>query len=185
MTTIKMIKKKQNMHKYIGDTRYVDETKIYTNKDKYKVTADKFNLAYIDSSSDTVGTGCDAWVIEEVINRTVTITGYHSHCTNQQQTIIVYGVTAKTLPDGETVLIRVFDATILGEKANTLQSKLHLRKKLVDIDDRPRHHGEKSFFEKDGIIVPLTLTKGMMTLNISKPLKFGLNTCEVIELAKD
>ena len=54
----------QNMHKSIGDTRYVDETKIYAKKDKYKVTSDKVNLTYIDSARDTVGTGCDSWVVE-------------------------------------------------------------------------------------------------------------------------
>ena len=37
-------------------------------------------------------------------------------------------VTAKTLPDDETVLIKLFEATMLGEKANTLLSPLQLRK---------------------------------------------------------
>ena len=35
-----------------------------------------------------------------------------------------------------------------------------------------------------GIIVPLTLTKGMVTLNIRRPSNFELNTCEVIEMTK-
>ena len=59
----------------IRDTRYVDETKLYTNKNQYKVTEFKDIIDYIDSASDAVGIGGDAWVIEEVSNRTVTISG--------------------------------------------------------------------------------------------------------------
>ena len=69
------------MQKSIGNTRYVDETKIYAKKNQYKVTADKDNLAYIDSASDTLGMGDNAWVIEEVSNRTITIVGYDNHHT--------------------------------------------------------------------------------------------------------
>ena len=43
---------------------------------------------------------------------------------------------------------------------------------------------EKSFFEKNSTVVPITLTKGMMTLDIRKPSKFETNTCEVIEITK-
>ena len=50
---------------------------------------------------------------------------------------------ATTLPDGETVLIRIFEATLLGEEANTLLSTLQLRKNVVNIDDRPKRHGGK------------------------------------------
>ena len=39
-------------------------------------------------------------------------------------------------------------------------------------------------FQKDAIIVLLTLTKGMMTLNIRNLSKFELKTCEVIEITK-
>ena len=56
---------------------------------------------------------------------------------------------------------------------------------MVVIDDRPRPHGGKYFFTNDGIIFPLTLTEGIMTLNIRKQSKFGLNTCEVIEITLD
>ena len=51
------------MHKSIGDTRYVNETKMYATNNQYKVTEDNDNLAYIDSASDTVGIGDDAWVM--------------------------------------------------------------------------------------------------------------------------
>ena len=69
------------MHKSIGDTRYVYETKIYTKNNQYKVTADKNTMAKNDNASDMVGIGVDAWVIEDVSNRTVTIAGYDNHCT--------------------------------------------------------------------------------------------------------
>ena len=45
----------KKMQKSIGDTIYVDETKIYTKQNQYKVTADRDNLEYIDTASDTVG----------------------------------------------------------------------------------------------------------------------------------
>ena len=53
----------KKIHKSIGDTRYVNETKMYVKNNQYKVTADKDNLAYIDSVSDTVVIGGDACVI--------------------------------------------------------------------------------------------------------------------------
>ena len=43
---------------------------------------------------------------------------------------------------------------------------------------------EKSFFEKNSTVVPITLTKGTTTLDIRKPSKFETNTCEVIEITK-
>ena len=48
---------------------------MYTKKNQCKVTEDNYNLAYIDRASDTVGIGGDAWVIEEVSNRTFTMQG--------------------------------------------------------------------------------------------------------------
>ena len=104
------------MNKSIGVTRYVDDTKIYSKKNQYKVTAYKDILGYIGSASDTVGIGCDAWVIEEVSNRTATIEGYDTHCKIKEKTRIGNSVTTTTLPYGETVLIRVSKATILRRK---------------------------------------------------------------------
>ena len=98
----------------------------------------------------------------------------------QEKISIGNSVTSLNLPDGEMLIFRVFEATILGEKVTTLLSTLHIRENLVDIDDRPRHHNRKSFFEKDDIIVPLTITKGMMTLKTRKPSKFGFDTCAFI-----
>ena len=169
------------MHKSIEDTRNFNKVQ---KKNQYKVTTDKDNLTYIDSARDTVGIGVDAWVIEEVCDMTITISGYDNHHIIQQKTRIGNGVTDKTLPDGETVLNRLSEATLLGENANNLVSTLQLQENFVDIDDRPKLHGRKSFFDKDGIIVTLTLTKGMMTLNIRNPQKFEFNSCEVIEINK-
>ena len=87
---------------------------MYAKNNQYKVTADEDNLAYIDSASDTVGIGGDAWVIEEVSSRTVTIIGYDNHCKIQNRTRIGNGVTATTLPYDKMVRIKVFEATLLG-----------------------------------------------------------------------
>ena len=102
------------MQKSIGNTRYVDETKMYAKKNQYNVTVYKVNLAYIDVASDTVGIVGDAWVIEEVSNRTVTISGYDNHRTIKQKTRMGNDVADMTLPDGETVLNRVFEANLIG-----------------------------------------------------------------------
>ena len=106
----------KKMYQSIGDTIYVDETKIYTKNNQYKVTADKDNPEYINSASDMVGIGGDSWFIEQVSNKTITIVGYDNHRTIQEKISIGKGVTDKTLLDGETVTIRLFEATILGEK---------------------------------------------------------------------
>ena len=178
--------REQKMHKSIEDTRYVDRTKMYAKKKQGdSMFENKADLAYVDNASDTVGIGGKAWIIEEISDRTVTIAGYDNCKTIQEKIKIGNGVTATTLPDGETILLRVYEATLLGEKANTLLSTLQMRENFVNIDDRPKRHGGKSLFEKDGIIVPLTLTEGMMTLDIRKPSDFELNTCEVIEITKD
>ena len=58
---------------------------MYAKNNKYKVTADKNNLSYIYSASDMVGIGVDAWVIEDISNRDVTIAGYDTHCTIQEK----------------------------------------------------------------------------------------------------
>ena len=82
------------------------------------------------------------------------------------------------------VIISVFEATLFGEKSNTLLSTVQLRKNLVDIYDRSRRRGGQLLFDKDIIIFLITLTEGMMTLNIRKPSKFEFNTCDVIEMTK-
>ena len=87
---------------------------MYAKKNQYKVTVDKDNMTHIDIASDTVGIGVYAWVIEEVSNKNVTIAGYDNHRKIQDKIRIGNGVTDKTLPDGETVLIMVFEATLLG-----------------------------------------------------------------------
>ena len=89
---------------------------MYAKKNQYKVTVDKDNMMYIDSASDTVGIGGDAQVIEEVGNSTVTIAGYDNHRTTQKKIRLVNSVTTTTPPYGETVIIRVFEVTLLGEK---------------------------------------------------------------------
>ena len=51
------------MNKSIGNTRYVNETKIYAKKDQYKVTADNVKLEYIVIANNTVGIRGDSLVI--------------------------------------------------------------------------------------------------------------------------
>ena len=70
---------RKQINKSLGDTRYFNDTKIYTNNNQYRVTVYKDNLAYIDSASDAVGILYDTWAIKDIINRTSTIAGYYNH----------------------------------------------------------------------------------------------------------
>ena len=73
----------KKIHKSIGNTRSINETKMYSKQNQYQLTSEKDNLEYIDVASDTVGIGGDSWVIEEASNITITIAGYDNQCTIQ------------------------------------------------------------------------------------------------------
>ena len=55
----------------------------------------------MDIAIDRVLIGDDAWVIEEVRNRTITIARYDNHYIIQDKIRIVNGVNDTTLPDGK------------------------------------------------------------------------------------
>ena len=74
---------------------------------------------------------------------TVTIEGYDNHSAIQWKIRIGNVVTATTLPDGETVLIRIFEANLIGEKEITLLYTLQLRRCFAGTGDRPILHGVK------------------------------------------
>ena len=119
-------------------------------------------LGYMDSASDTCGMGGNAWIIDYEIERKEQVIGYHKKDTAMNHIKIGGGITAMDLPNKETILIRVCEATLLGEDANTLFSVAQMRDHGVFIDDVPKKHGGKSYMEVEGTVIPLFMNEGMI-----------------------
>jgi hypothetical protein len=72
------------------------------------------------------------------------------------------GTTAVDLPNGETVLIRVNEASILGANAVSLLSVTQMRDYNVLVDDKARRHGGNPRIMQDGVIIPLSQKSGLL-----------------------
>ena len=127
------------------------------------------DFAFMDSGSDTSGLGGEAWNITKVTKRKVRVTGFENEKTAKNNVPIGTGITAVDLPDDTTVILRVNEATLLGEKANTLLSPTQIRENGHIIDERARKHGGKGCITADGYVIPMTLREGMMAIKIRKP----------------
>ena len=64
-----------------------------------------YSIDYLDNASDTFGIGGDAWIIEEVSDKTVTVEGYDADDTKKENIPIVTVVSAVDLTDNNTILI--------------------------------------------------------------------------------
>jgi len=117
--------------------------------------------------------------------RRVNIAGYDNTSTIKTDVPIGSGITAVDLPDGETVLLRVHEASFLGDDAHTLISLIQLHENGVEVDDKPRRHGGTCSMTVDGYVIPFELDKGLVTFKIRKPTAHELDTCEMIELTSD
>ena len=134
----------------------------------------------MDSGADSTGIGGNAWIIDSKSDRKVTISGY-----NKEDEAVVYigsAYTAVDLPDGQTILLQVNEATIHGATGKTLLSVIQMRDNNVFVDEIPRKFGGLSCLKKDDIVIPFTLHNGMMTLKIRKPTKYEENNCERIDV---
>ena len=80
-------------------------------------------ICYLDNADDTFGIGGNAWIIEEVSDKTVTVEGYDSDDSTKDNIPIVTGVSAVDFPDNKTIIIVSKYSTIMGESANTLCSE--------------------------------------------------------------
>ena len=141
-----------------------------------------YEMAYIDSGCDTVTFGGNAWIPEELTNRTVTITGYNTTTTVSPNVKIGTAITATDLPDGTTILIRVHEGTFLDKNSNSLLSLVQMREHQVEVDDVPRRYGGLSTISVDGYVIPLVLHEAMVALKIRKPTKSELENCDIVEL---
>ena len=138
----------------------------------------------LDGGADTSSIGGKHWVIDYVTDRTVKLCGFH----NEFQTDNVKigsGITAVDLDNDVTVLLKINEASILNEGGSSLLSPLQARYYGTIINDIPKKLGGLPYIEKDGIIIPLTLNRGLMTIKIRKPTKYELQTCDCIVLTSE
>ena len=82
-----------------------------------------YSIVYLDNAANKFGIGGDAWIIEEVSDKTVTVEGYDSDDSTKDNIPIVTGVSAVDFPDNKTIIIVSKYSTIMGESANTLCSE--------------------------------------------------------------
>ena len=144
---------------------------------------DPYEYAFIDSGSDTFGIGGQAWIIDHITDRTVQVSGYHSTDTIKHDVPIGCGITAVDLPNGQTILIKANEATILDKNANTLFSVPQMLENGVEVQDKAKRHGGLAYLACEGIVLPLIMVDAMMCLRIRKPTEKEIKTCEMIDIA--
>ena len=165
-----------------NEYRIMDTVKMYSNHSTEKGEMSGYEYAYIDSGSDTFGIGGKAWTIDHITERTVQVAGYHTRDTIKHDVPIGTGITAVDLPNGETILIRANEATILDQNANTLFSVPQMLENGVDVQDKAKRHGGFSYLACEGRVLPLIMVDAMMCLQIRKPTEQELENCEVIDI---
>ena len=155
-----------------------------SNQHKKTTPTSDVEFAIMDGGADTINVGGNAWIIEEIIpNRNVQVSGYDNDETIKSNVQIGTAITATDLPDGTTILLQANEATLMGEKSNTLFSVAQMRANNIEVHDKARVHGGKSCIQADDIVIPLFMHDAMMGFNIRKPTKNELDECEVMELS--
>ena len=154
---------------------------------RYKVRkpSDQYEYGFIDSGSDTSGIGGNCWIMDTLTDREVAITGYDNKESVKNNVKIGSAITAIDLPSGETVLIRVNEATILGEDASTLFSIAQMREHGIFIDDKSRRHGGLSCIIADNCVIPLILQDSMLAIKLRRPTNNELAECDLIDITSD
>ena len=109
--------------------------------------------AYLDSGADSTGIGSHAWIIDTKSDRKATISGFN----REEESIVSIGsaYTAVDLPDGQTILLQVNEATLHGPTGKTLLSVIQMRDNNVFVDEKPRKFGGLSCMKKDDYVIPL------------------------------
>ena len=100
-------------------TRSAKQTRRMDTRRAFRKTSDdnktlKYHVAFLDSAADTCGIGGPSWYIDETSDRTVTIEGYDSGTSTKENIPIGTGLTVIDLRDGESILLRVHEATVFG-----------------------------------------------------------------------
>ena len=133
----------------------------------------KYHVAFLDSAADTCGIGEPSWYIDETSDRTLTIEGYNSGTTTKENVPIGTGLTVVDLPDGESILLQVHEATVLGEIANTLFSEMQMEQNGIIIQ---RASDGRRYIEIEGYMIPFTVKEEMQTLLTPHPTEQELRT---------
>ena len=105
---------------------YPEAIKEYSKKKlkmyyKTILPAEHHHQLIIDCGADTSGIGGPEWIIDEMTNRYVDISGYNN-IFHDKKSRIGSAITAIDLPDNKTILIKINEATILNNDANSLLS---------------------------------------------------------------
>ena len=101
---------------------------------------DHNNLLIIDSGADTSGIGGTEWIIDEITERSVNISGYNNHIYDKKSKI-GSAITAVDLPDDTTILVKINEATLLGEEGNSLLSTTQAEYYGTIVNNFPRSRG--------------------------------------------
>ena len=168
--------RERRMNQY--NKRYMDTARMFSKQQQ----KGGYEYAFIDSGADTFGIGGKAWIIDTLTDRTVEVSGYHKEDTVMNNIPIGTGITAVDLPNGETILLRAHEATIIGEHGNTLFSVPQMLENNVDVQDKSRRHGGQAYLECEGIIIPLIMIDAMLTVKIRRPTEEELENCEMIDI---
>ena len=138
----------------------------------------------VDGGCDTCSIGGNAWIIDYRTGRYVDVCGFDK--SNEVTDVeIGGGITATDLPDGTTILLKVNEASILGEKGCSLLSISQMRHNQVNVSDIPKRFGGFPHIEVDGIIIPMSYVGGLLQISIRTPTQYEMNNCEVIELTSE
>jgi hypothetical protein len=142
------------------------------------------DIVIIDGGSDSCSIGGKAWIIDHVTPKTINVVGVNKKATMKD--IKIGGATTATeLPTGDTILLRVNEASLLGEDGCSLLSIAQMRENQVIVDEKPKRHGGFPHIEIDGIILPLEFKNGLLTLNIRTPTPHEMKTCDMIVLTSE
>ena len=143
------------------------------------------SYACVDTAADMCSIGGDAWVLDTISNRSTDLAGYDTSSTVKTNIPIGNGITAVDLPNGETILLKVNEATILGPAGHSLLSVVQIREHGIYIDEKPRLHGGQACMIIDDYVIPFSMQGGLLVLKIRKPTQQELSNCDTVEVTRD
>ena len=128
----------------------------YANYTHKKATNDDEEepLLLLDSGSDICAIGGTNWQIDEITHRQIDLTGF-SEDNKSTNVKIGSAITATDLPDGTTILLKINEAALIGEKGSSLLSTMQARDYGTKIHDIPKTQGGIPYLAQDGKIIPV------------------------------
>ena len=182
---IDWINKRDKAQSGEDSTSKSDESKnLFFHTNLQNVSCSKTDTAIIDGGSDSSSIGGDAWIIDHITSKTIDVTGVNQDAPIENVKI-GGAITATDLPNGETILLKVNEASLLGDQGCTLFSIAQMRENQVEVEEKPKKFGGFPHIEIDGIVIPLEFKNGLLTLTIRTPTKQELKTCETIVLTSE